>query len=234
MAQRVGIYTANYGVYDTVKLLPDGLRGTMFHDRQILAHIEDLPPHLHDAVWEFRYVPHNVVSRHGDPRLLAPMLAHKYWKTHPHRALPDVDISIWVDSSITLHEGFTEHALTALGEDDWTLIRHPWRDCVYDEAAYSATLPRYASLAGSIRTQAAWYRNIGHPPGWGLPATGILVRRHTPAALEASAHWWSECLNWSHQDQISLPVLLRLYEDRLKFNWNLGWLDKWDLAPHLK
>lgn len=228
----VGIYSALYGGYDTIK--PCRLvRGTpkldvMYHDQPEYAQLGFLDG------WEPRYVPHNVVSRHGDPALVAPMLAHKFWKTHPARALPGVDVSIWIDASITLHEDFVDYALDALGEDDWALIRHPWRSCIYDEAFYSATLPRYASLADDLHTQAAWYRELGHPARWGLAATGVLVRRHTPEVIELCEHWWQECLNWSHQDQVSLPVLLRMYEDRIKFNWNLGWWEKWELWPHLK
>lgn len=234
---KVGIYTALYGGYDTIKTLPDGLRGTMFHDRRGLAHVEQLPDHLdflRDAEWEFRYVPHNIVTRHGDPALVAPMLAHKYWKTHPAVALPDVDVSIWIDASITLHPGFMEMAVEALGDDDWAAVPHPWRNCIFDEAFYSATLPRYTSLAGAIRDQAAWYRHLGHPPRWGLPATGVCIRRHTPEVLELSEHWWYECLNRSHQDQISLPVLVRLAQEKVKFNYELGWEKLWSLTPHLK
>lgn len=222
----VGIYSALYGEYDEPKHLLPNQRGVLFNDFS-----GDLPEY---QGWEMRHVPHNVVSGNGDPALVAPMLAHKFWKTHPARALPGVDVSIWIDASITLHDDFVDYALDALGDDDWALMRHPWRTCIYDEAFYSATLPRYASLAGHIRDQAAWYRNIGHPARWGLAATGILVRRHTPAVLEMSEHWWFECTQRSHQDQVSLPVLLRMYEDRIKFNWDLGWWEKWELWPHLK
>lgn len=228
----VGIYSALYGGYDSLKpcvYIPGTSKlDVMYHDNPKYVDIGFLDG------WEPRYVPHHIATAHGDAALVAPMLAHKYWKLHPARALPGVDVSIWVDASITLHEGFVDHALDALGDDDWTLMRHPWRTCVYDEAFYSATLTRYASLAGDIRDQASWYRNIGHPARWGLAATGVLVRRHTPEVIELSEHWWQECLNWSHQDQVSLPVLLRMYEDRIKFNWKLGWLEKWDLWPHLK
>lgn len=231
---RVGVYSALYGGYDGIKANPPEIRGVMFHDIKQLANIEHLPPHLHDAIWDFRYAPHNIVSAHGDASLVAPMLAHKYWKCHPDRALPDVDVSIWMDASISLRPGFVDRALAALGDEDWTIIKHPWRDCIYSEADYSATLARYSSLAKDIKRQAAWYKSLGHPAKWGLPATGVLVRRHTPEVLDVSHHWWDECLNWTHQDQISLPVLLKMFEGKIRFNWNLGWLEGWDLWPHLK
>jgi hypothetical protein len=184
--------------------------------------------------WLYVQRRHNITTRKGDPAVVAPMLAHKYWKTHPAEAAPWAEVSIWADASIVFDPGFVDKALAALGDDDWAMVRHPWRDCIFDEATYSSTLPRYASLAKDLRTQAAWYKELGHPAHWGLPATGLNVRRHTPAVLEMSHHWWMECLNWTHQDQVSLPVLMRMYQDKIKFNWSLDWLSGWQLWPHLK
>lgn len=231
---KVGIYSALYGAYDTFKDVQVGHRIKMFHDLKNW----DLggPDQGFDLVsgYDLVYYPHRIVSRHGDPALVAPMLAHKWWKTHPTEALPGVDVSIWVDASITLHAGFVEHALRALGDDDWAMVPHPWRDCIFDEAEYSASLPRYASLGTAIRRQAAWYTEMGHPTHWGLPATGVIVRRHTPAVARLSDYWWHECFHWSHQDQISLPVLMRSFAHDVKYNYNLPWEHLWSLSPHLK
>lgn len=218
-ASKVRIYSALYGEYEEPKALPAGTRGLLYCDRPYLA-----------RGWAPILERHNIVTRKGDPALLAPMLAHKYWKTHPEEAAPDADVSVWVDASIELEPGFVDRAVDALGEEDWLLVRHPWRDCVYEEAAYSASLPRYQSLSSHIEEQSAWYRELGHPPGAGLPATGVLVRRHTPEVIEASAHWWQECLNWSHQDQVSLPVLLDLLG--IKYRYGLKWMDGWTTWPH--
>lgn len=225
---KVVVYSALYGHYDTIKpMVPDdGYVSVMYHD---IRGVESL-----DGWTTHRYCPHTFTSPHGDPAIVTPMLNHKYWKTHPDEAAPDADISIWVDASIRLQPGFVQEALVALGDDDWAMVRHPWRDCVYTEADYSAGLPRYASLADSLHLQARHYRNIGHPPHWGLPATGVNVRRHTPAVLAMSDQWWDECLNWSHQDQVSLPVLMRLNQHQIRFNYNIGWLDGWELWPHLR
>lgn len=218
------LYSALYGAYDTAKPLPDAVNGIMYTDN----------PNLVAEGWDIRFAPHHIVTRNGDPGLVAPMLAHKYWKTHPVQACPDVEASIWMDASITPDPDFIDRAESALGDDDWVMVKHPWRSCIYDEANYSAGLARYASMAVSLQTQAAWYRSLAHPSGWGLPATGVNVRRHTPEVMEMSHHWWMDCLTWSHQDQVSLPVLMRLYEDRIRFNWNVSWLEGWQLWPHLK
>jgi len=49
-------------------------------------------------------------------------------------------------------------------------------------------------------------------------------------------NWWHECLRWSHQDQVSLPVLLRM-SDRgelppVRWNTNMPWAQWWGLHEH--
>jgi hypothetical protein len=174
--------------------------------------------------------------------VIEPMLNHKYWKCHPEDALlmaygthhndPElgIDASIWLDGSVEPHPGFEEKAIAALGNDDWSCVPHPVRSCIYPEADYSATLTwRYDGP--SILAQANHYRAF-HPPGTGLIATGVNIRRHTPEVIDLSHLWWEEILTWSHQDQISLPVLLRLWEDKVKWNMNLTWHQDWILHPH--
>ena len=171
--------------------------------------------------------------------IIEPMLNHKYWKCHPDQAVaratttpyyPHIEASIWLDGSVEPHPGFEEKALAALGDDDWACVPHPSRNCIYPEADYSATLTwRYDGP--SILAQANHYRGF-HPSGYGLIATGVNIRRHSPEVIELSHLWWEEILTWSHQDQISLPVLLRLWEDKVKWNMNLTWHQDWILHPH--
>lgn len=227
------IYSALYGGYDIPKPIDAGVPAYLFTDRADL----DAPG------WTVVHRPHRIVTRRGPADLVAPMMAHKWWKTHPHEAIEHATgalwasshvVSIWVDASITLDPGFVDKAVAALGDDDWAMVPHPWRTCIYTEADYSASLPRYAGLSAQIREQAAFYASIGHPPNWGLIATGVNIRRHIPAVVKLGEQWWDDCCTWSHQDQLSLPVLLRLAQGQLRTNRNLGWTEGWSLWPHLK
>lgn len=249
----VAIYSALYGGYDTVKELPDmGVPAYLFTDQA----------ELNAPGWTVVHRPHHIVTRRGPVDLLAPMLAHKYWKCHPGKAISQAQgddmgaspyltrqfetldrefVSIWLDASITPEPGFVDKALAALGDDDWAMVPHPWRTCIYTEADYSAGLHRYAGLADQIRAQAGFYRTIGHPDNWGLFATGVNARRHTALTIEVGEQWWQDIINHTHQDQISLPVLARIYSDdarlqrhRLRWNTNIGWTEGWQLCPHLK
>jgi hypothetical protein len=128
-------------------------------------------------------------------------------------------------------DDYVERALGALGSDDWACVPHPARNCIYPEAAFSATLARYDAQA--IHAQVTFYGSVvGHPANWGLVATGANVRRHTPEVIELGQQWWQECINWSHQDQLSLPVLFRLNEGKVKWNMRMPWHQWWNLYPH--
>jgi hypothetical protein len=84
---------------------------------------------------------------------------------------------------------------------------HPWRDCLYDEAAHSALLPKYAGEP--IIEQGTHYRAAGHPEHWGLWAAGVIARQHTRQVWELGEAWAAEIGAWSFQDQISQPYALR-------------------------
>ncbi len=224
----LGMYSAIYGKYDRPKnISPEvrcSLRPVMYTDNEETAN------YAFDAGWIPKIVDHHFESPNGDPAIVVPMLNHKYWKCHPEEALPDVDVSIWIDGSIEPGPAMVDDFVTALGDDDWSCCPHPARSCIYPEAQFSATLTwRYDTE--SILRQARHY-SMFHPSGWGLIATGVNIRRHTAEVIEVSHHWWDEILEWSHQDQLSLPVLLRLYEGKVKWNMNLGWFRNWFLHPH--
>lgn len=224
---KVALYTAIYGESDWVKPAPPGLSSPpkLYTDS----------PDVADEAWRQGWAPiirpHFITTLKGEPKIVAPMLAHKWWKTHPELACPGTDVSLWIDGSMEVNvQDYVLRCLDALGEDDWACVPHPCRTCVFDEGRYSATLTwRYDSEA--MLEQVKFYEQF-HPPGWGLIATGANVRRHTPEVIELSHQWWDECLTWSHQDQLSLPVLLRLAEGKVRWNMNLPWHQWWTLHEH--
>lgn len=224
MTNEIVIYTAIYGGYDRPKPVPIGI------DAPCVMFTDDVEMKHNAPGWEvFVGDPPTTGSR---PVALSPMMKHKWFKLHPHKALPGVSVSLWIDGSMTmLYADYARRCLDALGDDDWAMTPHPVRSCIYDEADYSATLTwRYD--AAKMRHQVGFYSSIGHPPKWGLFATGANARRHTSAVHAVNDHWWYENTTRTHQDQLSLPVLVRLAEDKLKWNTNLPWHQWWHLAEH--
>lgn len=218
---KIGIYSAIYGRYDEPKPMILDIPARMMTDWGSVG-----------KGWDTHCIDPPIKTRTGTQMNPTNMLRHKFWKTHPHAVFPDADFSIWIDGSIEIADpNFVDYAMDALGDDDWAMVRHPHRDCIYDEATFSAQLSRYDAEA--LERQATFYKDVvGHPAHWGLPATGVNIRRHTPAVLAMCEQWWDENLTWSHQDQISLPVLMRLNEGKVRCNYNLGWGEGWYLHEH--
>ncbi len=222
----VVLYSAIFGRYDRPKPLPFDLDvpAVMFTEDEETTKIAA------EGGWEVRFWRPMVEW--------SPMMNHKWLKLHPHVVLNDSATTLWIDGSMTvLYSDYGRRCIDALGDDHWAMVPHPSRRCIYDEANFSATLTwRYDAAA--MLAQVEYYRAIlGHPAQWGLVATGANTRRNVPQVNALCEHWWWENIHRSHQDQLSLPVLLRIAESAewgrgLRWNTNLPWHQWWHLAEH--
>ncbi|MFC8423950.1 glycosyltransferase domain-containing protein [Streptomyces sp. NPDC057236] len=114
--------------------------------------------------------------------------------------------SIWVDASFrVVSPRFAVEALALA--DPIAQFTHPWRGCLYEEAAASVLLPKYAGEP--LGEQTAHYRAHGHPEQWGLWAAGVIARWHTAPVRKLGDVWAREVGAWSVQDQVSQPYALR-------------------------
>ena len=89
------------------------------------------------------------------PRLRAKrfkILSHEYfrdgrWKLSFWSFARRLDVSIWVDGSLAIESPrFVSDMRARLGDGEWAMFAHPDRDCIYEEAELSATLPKYQGL----------------------------------------------------------------------------------------
>lgn len=135
---------------------------------------------------------------------------------HPNRAakrpkfLPwlytEANQSVWVDGSFRiLSKTFVEEALSFAGPI--AQFSHPWRDCLYAETQECIAIPKYEPRI--LQAQAEHYMSNDHPHHWGLWATGVIARHHTPEVVKLGEHWMGEVDRWSYQDQVSQPYVLR-------------------------
>lgn len=223
---RVAITTAIYGEYEYPKLiphdLPDHISTNLFTDSERVA-VEAA---------QLGWFP--ILDPMED--IATPMLKAKWWKTHPHAAGALSDVSIWLDGSMSIlgsGEAFVENCLNALGQQDISFTPHPERVCIYPEAQVTKALARYADCDPIAQTE--FYRNVvGHPEHWGLFASGAFTVRHNPMTKRFGEHWWNECVNWTYQDQLSLPVIVKLLADQGQLTWNknMPWAKWWGIVPH--
>ena len=134
---------------------------------------------------------------------------------HPNRAaktpkcLPwlyvTTDSSIWIDGSFrVVSPRFADDVLKYA--QPIAQFKHPWRDCAYDEAVECINIPKYA--IEPLEEQIKKYYDEGLPANWGLWATGVIARHHTPQVINMGFEWMSDIHRWSYQDQVSQPAAL--------------------------
>lgn len=147
--------------------------------------------------WDLRPAPSARTPRHAARRAKMALLDD----------FPDEQWSIWVDASFDLLADPRQIMLAAaLTGCDVAAMRHPDRDRIRDEAREIVRL----GLASKDRVerQIEAYRLAGfdtdeHPQA-ALTSTGLLVRRHTPAARAFTQRWREEIERHTLRDQLSV------------------------------
>lgn len=190
MTADVAILTAVYDSYDTVK--PVLAQAGVEVDWVLVTDREPA-----DAMgWRV------VVEPRPD---MPPVRAAKAPKMEPWR-YTDATASIWVDASFRVVSPDFAKAMLEYAHPIAQFV-HPWRDCLYAEAAEIAALGMDPDGAAAWQTRR--YREAGHPAGWGLWASGVIARRHTAAVRRMGAGWAREVAGGSARDQVSEPFVLR-------------------------
>ena len=207
---RAIVYTAIFGGYD-------GLKQPVLQDEacDFICFTDSAMP---SRVGAWRVI-HVRRDRQVHPRMQA-----KYFKLLSHRIFPGgrlaaryapfsvrrrADLSIWIDGSLQIKSpSFVSDMRRNLDDGDWAMFAHPWRDCIYEEASASLTLPKYQTVP--ILPQVDAYKSVV-PPHGALYAGGVIVRREpvTECLKRVDELWWQENVKWTFQDQLSLPYVIR-------------------------
>ena len=152
-----------------------------------------------DAPWE-------TIRR--EPRFDSPNLSAKLYKLTP----PLFGDVVWIDANMEITSpSFVREAL-ASRHDGIAVWQHPRRHCIYDEADATMGAERQGDKYDGldIAKQIASYRAEGYPPNAGLYACGTIAwDLENGLARSLGNEWMQECIRWSPQDQLSLPVACR-------------------------
>ena len=147
---------------------------------------------------------------HVEPRLhMHPRLAAKVPKCLPWH-YTNAKTTVWMDGSCRLlRPDSLETIVNGAEGASIAQIIHPWRNDILDEAHASVGMPKYD--AQPVVEQAQDYLDRGHPRGWGLWATGLIVRSLFDRRWldNMGERWLTEQCRWTYQDQISQPYVLR-------------------------
>ncbi|WP_158580729.1 glycosyltransferase [Cellulomonas rhizosphaerae] len=195
-APRRCVYSALFGDYERPSHQPafagDPIDKILFTD----------DPNLRSDDWEVRLVSRVLPADPGR--------SSRWPKLLPHRALPDHDVSLYIDNSVGLTRPPSE-VLDVLLDDEspFALVEHSYRGAVAEEM--DAVVAVKFDDPARIREQEDHYRVIA-PAAlsaqtlWG----GMLARRHhDPLVVAAMEIWWEQVLRYSRRDQLSLPYALQ-------------------------
>lgn len=192
----VTVLTSVYGSHDQLPPAPEQTVGAKW--LYVTDSDEDVPG------WERIHEP----RPHMHPRMAAKVAKCLPWQ------YAETDTVVWMDGSCRLlRRDVLELVLRVTEGHPLSQIRHPWRDCCFDEAEASQPIPKYQPYP--ILAQAEHYRRLGHPEHWGLWATGFMVWRTDGSwstrekLVEFGEDWLCEQARWSYQDQISEAVCAR-------------------------
>jgi hypothetical protein len=134
------------------------------------------------------------------------MLTSRYYKIAP--VITGYDSCVYVDGSFQIgNPRFLEFMLDNLSGHNIVFFKHPWRDCIYDEADVCVTIAKYNHE--DIQAQIREYGVDDMPRHYGLWACGCFAFRNNRSSLQFRNAWWRELERTSTMDQISLPYIVR-------------------------
>lgn len=187
------VYSAIYGGYDPVLYPAPRIGGVDY-----VCFTDD--PDLSGDGWTV------LVEERPEPH---PRMRAKWFKIHPHLVFPDAERTLWLDGSHKILDAAGIFRSLLCAQDTGIAAHHHPRRCVYAEAEASMGFEKYASLSPSTVEQAEHYRQAGFPANAGLWALGSIARVRSDRLDAAMEDWWRECVEWTYQDQVSFPVVMR-------------------------
>jgi len=182
------VYTSIIGGKDTLKENQNttGAKFVAFMDKPVES-----------KIWEIR---------DSCKEFIDPVRNAKKPKILPHLYFPDAEYSLWIDGTIELKLPLDELINKYLKDTDIAMFKHPYRDCLYDEAL--ACINFGLDNPDTILKQVKNYELEGYLPHRGLFEATVILRRHTNEIRAFNEIWWDEIQWGSRRDQISLPYAL--------------------------
>jgi hypothetical protein len=188
------IYTCIIGDYDFLKpvLYPQDkdIKFVLFTDQDMDSPIFDLCNKEDLKQWEVIKIK---VMDCGASRTA------RYYKINFHKVIDD-DLSFWLDGSFFIDTDL-KNWVARMGNDDFVTVAHPFDDCLYVDAASCLRMDK--GDKNQILGQIQEYEDLGIPKNNGLIAAGMLMRRRTPAVIEACEAWWEQLEKHSVRDQVA-------------------------------
>jgi len=188
---KIIIYTAIFGDFDKLEsplVVEKGIKYLYFTDKK-----------FNSDIWKVIIVK----RKFKDPRK-----ENRKYKILSHETLKnyDYDISIYIDGNITIKKKINGLVEDWLGNNNITVIKHPWRDCVYKEAMFC--IKHKNPQSKELREQIEYYKKENYPNNNGLVWNGFMVRRNNEIIKKLNEEWWKQLNKFSLRDQVSFPYVM--------------------------
>lgn len=134
-------------------------------------------------------------------------------KAMTHHLLPEYDIYVWHDATNCLSAS-PNTVLKCLENADCAMFKHPFRDCVYDEA--SVILQDKIDHPSLVKDTVSYLRANKFPAHFGLFEMTAFIRRNNEQTNRAFTEWFSLISRYSSRDQLTFMPCLK--EHALRVN----------------
>lgn len=195
--KQFAIYTACIGGYDDIhqpEVVDERFDYYLFTDDVEEKQI---------GVWKVRHVEYT----NPDKTRIA-----RWVKTHPCELLSEYTTTLWMDSSLQIisQKVYDRYVELVNNNVDVASVKHPKRDCIYEEA-FEVASRQYPGALEYEDIALKWCHQLWkeqYPMHNGLFETSILFRRNNTVVNELDDLWW-ECINInSKRDQLSFNYVL--------------------------
>ncbi|TWH76704.1 uncharacterized protein DUF616 [Azomonas agilis] len=184
------IYTTLFGdIDDLLPIIP------LKHDIDFICFTDRDRPSMG---WNIRLV---------SPEFKSSNLSAKIYKILPHKYLKEYKYSLFVDAN-TLFLGRINLLINlCLNANDFVMWRHPFRRDIFKEYIAIVTSKRHEPV--KLLAQIKKYDQLGLPNNTGLTEGSFIWRSHiNKEVCNFMDDWWTEILNGSYRDQVSLGYLM--------------------------
>lgn len=185
------VYTVQTGGYDRVQ------QPLVIDERFDYILFTDSDEEKEIGVWEVRKIPY---SNEDLTRL------SRYPKMHPHELLCEYKASLYIDANIQIIGANIYDRVVQCYEEgfEWAGIKHPFRDCIYDEAYFVYGLDTEVKIlewCHKLRTE-------NYPRHYGLFENNIIFRSHNKNTQDVNLMWWNLYEEHTRRDQLTLYYIL--------------------------
>lgn len=184
------VYTVQVGGYDVVQqplVVDERFDYVLFTDSEESKEI---------GIWQVRTIPYE----NSDLKRVS-----RYPKMHPNELLNEYEASLYIDANIQITGQRIYDRVVECYEQgiDWAGIKHPKRDCIYEEAYAIYDL----ETKENIWKWCHFLRKDNFPRHYGLYENNIIFRTHNDVVKNINKMWWDLYTEYTRRDQLTLCYL---------------------------